>query len=159
MISLIPTDNMEDVRNILSHDDIWSRYSDGVDFDDFTPTNTSREQWLIVMDNGFILGIIYVHCDTSCSLGFHPYLIKKYRSHGREMVKSFFKWFLDAVPESYLKINVVIPECFKSTVNFSRKVGFTQEGVSRDSYKFNNKVYNRIISGITREEVYDVLEK
>ena len=153
MIKLISTDNMSVIVRILSHDDLWERFSDGVEFKDYTPSNGEQERWLLIYNDNDIVGVIYVYCESTCSIGFHPYMLKKYRRYGREMVKKFYKWFLENLPESYVKINVAIPECFKSTVNFALKVGFTQEGINRNSYKYNDTIYNKIALGITRGEI------
>ena len=141
------------VRMIVTKPDIWERFSDGVDAETFFPSTTAANQWILVMEETDIIGVIYLHCDTSCSIGFHPYLLSKHRVKGREMMKVFFNWFLENIPESIVKINVVIPDCFKSAVNFAKKVGFKLEGISRESYTQEDKICDRIMLGITRSEV------
>ncbi len=157
MISLKPTDDMMLVRQIAISPDIWNRFSDGVTIDDYVPSNNDQEQWLLILNDNETVGIIYIFCETTCSLGFHPYMLKAHRRYGREMVKLFYDWFLKNIPESYCKINGVVPECFKSVINFAFKVGFTQEGINRNSYRFNGKIYNQVMLGITREEVLNVV--
>jgi len=159
MIELIPTDDMEAVKNIASHPDIWPRFSDGVDIEDYHPSNDDCNQWLVIHIDNNIAGIIRVYCQSTCAIEYHPYMYKTYRKHFREMTRVFYEWFLTGTPEDILKINVMIPECYKSTINASRKVGFILEGVNRDSYRLDGKVYNQIMSGITRKEVENVLAK
>ena len=154
-ISIEPTSDMALVREIVTSEDIWARISDGVKSKDYYPSTDSTNQWLFVLNGDDIIGIIYVHCDTSCSLGVHPYLIKSQRKHSREMMREFYKWYLGSVPAKYVKINSVIPECFKSAINFAKKVGFTQEGVSRKSFINNTVLCDRIMLGITRKEVIE----
>ncbi len=155
-ISLIQTDNMELVREVITDPDIWARISDGVEAETFYPTTNCMNKWLMVVDGEEgqekIIGIIYVHCDTSCSVGFHPYLRKKQGKKGRAMVKAFFKWFIESIPAEYVKINVVIPECFKTTINLALKTGFKQEGISRQSYLHQGECLDRVMMGITRKE-------
>ena len=153
MISLEPTNDMLKVRGIVTSPDIWERISDGIDSDKYYPSTDNTNQWLLVLNEDDIIGVIYVHCDTSCSIGFHPYLREKYRDYGREMIKAFFEWFIESIPVEYVKINVIIPECFPSVINFSKKVGFKNEGVSRNSYTRNGDIFNRVMLGITRDEV------
>ncbi len=152
-VSLVPCDDMAIVKEIVTLPDIWERISDGVDSDNYYPSTDSTNQWLVVVENDTAIGIIYLHCDTSCSLGFHPYMMKAHRKHGRDMMKAFFKWFLDNIPDQYVKINVVIPDCFKSTINFAKRNGFVEEGICRESYTKDGGVFNRVMLGITRKEV------
>jgi len=153
LIMLSPTDNMFMVKSILFHDDIWSRFSDGVKTEDYEPDNNDRTQWLIIYYDQEIAGVIRVFCETTCAIQFHPYMIKPYRKYVREMTEAFFHWFIDEIPRSILKINVMTPDCYKSVINATKKMGFTQEGINRDSYRKDGIVYNQTMSGITRKEV------
>jgi hypothetical protein len=159
VIELIPTESMEMVRNIAAHPDIWSRFSDGVEIEDYHPCNDDCNQWLIIYVDSDIAGIIRVFCESTCAIEYHPYMTKPYRKYFRDTTALFYKWFLENTPDSTVKINVMFPECFKSTLNASKKVGFIQEGVNRDSYRLDGKVYNQIMSGITRKEVEHELAK
>ena len=157
MIALIPTDDMDTVKTIASHPDIWPRFADGVEVEDYHPCNDDCNQWLIIYVDSEIAGLIRVFCESTCAIEFHPYMVKSYRKHVRDMTRLFFEWFLANTPESIIKINIMVPECYTSTINASRKMGFILEGVMRDGYRLNGKVYNQIMSGITRKEVLNVL--
>lgn len=155
MITLESTNDMGLIRKIVISPDIWERIADGVDSDYYFPTTDSGNQWILVLNNNKTIGVIYIHCDTSCSIGFHPYLLKDHRIYGIEMMKAFFEWFIEYLPEEYVKINVIIPECFASVVSFARKVGFKKEGICRNSYTKSGNIYNRVMLGITRDEVLE----
>lgn len=156
VIALVPTNNLDTVKLIAGHPDIWPRFSDGVSLDDYEPCNDDRTQWIIIYSGEHVAGIIRVYCESTCAIEYHPYMKKKYRRHFREVTKLFYQWFL-SLPESVIKINVMFPECYKSTLNASRKVGFKQEGVNRQSYRKDEQVFDQIMSGITREEVEQCL--
>lgn len=151
MITLEQTLDMSLVKNIVAEPSIWERFSDGVDIDCYFPLET--ELWLLVKDSDTNIGVIGFTSETSVCIELHPYIMKKHRRHCREMMRVFFQWFLDNTPDSCIKINIAIPSCFTSTINFARKVGFTDEGVSRDSYSYDGKVIDRALLGITRKEV------
>tara|TARA_R110000796_G_scaffold52180_1_gene123070 strand:- start:760 stop:1242 length:483 start_codon:yes stop_codon:yes gene_type:complete len=159
MIELMPTNDMDAVKTIAGHSDIWRRFSDGVEFEDYEPVNDTRHQWILITHDSQVVGVIRVYCESTCAIQFHPYMISEYRRYVREMTRLFYKWFLENVPKTICKINVLTPECFQSVINAARKMGFQKEGVSRDSYRLNDTVYNQIMSGITRKEVENVLEK
>lgn len=158
-INLAPTDDTAKIKKIAAHADIWPRFSDGVAIEDYEPLNDERHQWFLIMNDNLEVGLIMVEQESNCSIGFHPYMLKPFRRYFRDVVKLFFKWFLDDVPASICKINVLIPECFKSTINAAKKTGFKQEGVMRSSYAFNGLIYDQIMSGITRKEVINVMAK
>lgn len=147
---MIPTDDMSRVRLIVTQPDIWERFSDGEDMENYWPINDSSNQWLIVQDENEI-GVIYLKTETNCAVSFHPYLYKKHRYKAREMMKAFYRWLLHA-PDVIEKINVAIPECFKSVINAAKKTGFTEEGRSRSSYRKDGVMYDRVMLGITRQE-------
>lgn len=153
MITVNITNDMDLVRQVVVSPDIWDRLSDVDETEGFYPTTDIYNKWLLVMSDMDIIGVIYLHTDTNCSVGFHPYLFEKKRKYGREMIKVFFAWFLESIPEQYVKINVIIPECFKSTMNFAEKVGFTLEGCCKKSHFRDGVVYDRNFYGITREEI------
>lgn len=153
MITLLPTDDMGLVKFIAAHHDIWARFSDGVNLEDYEPENDNRTQWLVIKSDDETAGIIRVYCESTCAIEFHPYMFKPYRKYVREMTTAFFQWFLNNTPESIIKVNIMTPECYQSVINASRKMGFIREGINRDSYRLNNKVYNQIMSGITKAEV------
>ena len=155
-VNVIPTYDMEAVRGIVVEPFIWDRISDGVGSEDYYPTFSPNNQWLLIERNGENIGVIYVHCDTSCSIGFHPYLKKEHIKECRSMMQSFFNWF-NSLPSSIIKVNAVIPCCFKSALNFAKKSGFQQEGISRSSFNHKGKTVDRVMLGITREEIEELL--
>ena len=63
MISLRPTDDMALVKGIVMQPDIWERLSDDVDSSNYYPSTDATNQWLIVLDDEDVIGIIYLHCD------------------------------------------------------------------------------------------------
>lgn len=154
-VTLIRTFDMELVRDIVTTPELWERFSDGLDPDDYYPSHSPNNAWLLVCLDEEVIGVIYAHCDTSVSVGFHPYLFKAYRKHARDMMVAFYDWF-KLLPESIIKINAIVPECFASSINFARKMGFQDEGVSRLSYTHEGEVVNRIMLGITRKELEGV---
>ena len=157
MITLIPTNDMQTVKAVATTPEIWERFSDAVSEADYEPTDTEREQWLLVCHGNHIFGLIYVYCITSVSLEIHPYLLKSHRKYGREMMRLFYDWYLSEVPGEHQKINAVIPCCFQSVINFAKKVGFKTEGVNRKSYFYQGQYFDQEYLGITRDEVCNVV--
>lgn len=142
------------VRAILMEPDIWERAAeDCVDKETFYPRTDLYNMWLLCEDDEDVIGLILVHTDTSVSVKIHPYLRKNHRHEGRKMMAEFYKWFIDNTKAE--KVSVSIPEYEKRVINFSKKVGFTDEGINRLSYRKNGHLFNLHNLGITRQEIED----
>ena len=146
------TIDMDLVRDILFLPEIWSRCAeDSVDKDSFYPSSDSLAAWLLCIENDHIIGLILVQAETSVSIQVHPYLKADFRHKGRDMMTSLYDWVLENT--SVEKVNAVIPTNHKKVINFSKRMGFLKEGLSRNSYRFNGKLYDRQMLGITRNEI------
>jgi len=71
MISLKPTDEMDLVRQLVTMPDIWERISDTEESDGFIPTTDNFNQWLLVLNDTNIIGVIYINVETNCAIQFH----------------------------------------------------------------------------------------
>ena len=152
------TTDMELVRAILVEPDIWDRAAeDGVDQETWYPGYDSMTAWLLCIENEEIVGVILMHTDTCVSIKIHPYLRKEHREKGRIMMKALYEWVLEYGQEKIIKISVTIPMHQKRLINFSGKVGFHKEGVNRDSYLKDGKLYGQQNMGITRIEIEEYL--
>lgn len=146
------TEDMEVVRQVMLIPEIWDRAAeDGISQEDFYPGFDSLSHWLLCKEEDKIIGIILLHHDNSTTLKLHPYLRREHYSLGREMMKSFYKWFIENT--SIHKLIVSMPENQKKTYNFAKKVGFKDEGFNRESYLKNGEIYGQYNLGITRKEV------
>lgn len=153
-MTIEPTVDMGLVRSIVIEPDIWERIAeDGIEKDDFYPGTDAFTIWLLCIEESEIVGIILVHTDNSISVKIHPYLKSKYREKGRIMMKSFYKWFLENTDDKVNKVNTVIPEFHKKVINFAKRVGFKKEGVNRESFRKDGKIYGQQNLGITRTEI------
>lgn len=149
---------MDSVYKIVTSPDIWERISeDGVRKEEFYPVTDALTYWLLCVEGNEIVGVILVHSDNSASVKIHPYLKKQFRKKGREMLVLFYEWFLIHAKENIHKVNACVPECYKSVINFAKKVGFKDEGFNRDSYLKNGILYGQVMLGITKSEIEDFL--
>ncbi len=150
------TDDMKLVAEIVTSNDIWERASEGDSLPEgFKPTHDEYCNWLIFRENNTILGIIYIHSETSISLDMHLYTIKKHRKLAKEMMMLFFKWFVEKT--SAAKLNATVPSFYPEVINFAKKVGFQDEGINRLSYLYKNEAHDQQNLGITRKEIERIL--
>ena len=158
MLTVNNTTDMDLVKNMLFVPEVWDRAAeDGVSKESYEPSYDGMTVWLECKKDDEVIGIILVHVDTSAALKIHPYLLKKYRFLGREMMEKLYEWFL-SLPENINKIITVIPENQRKVYNFAKKVGFKDEGFNRESYMKNGKVYGQWYLGITRNEIEEHLK-
>lgn len=154
MITVEPTVDMKLVKSIMTEPEIWERASeDGTDPVSWYPGTDAFTVWLLCLEDGEPIGIILIHTDNSVSLKIHPYLRTEHRTKGRLMMGAFYEWFLNSTQDKVNKINVSIPVNQQKVINFAKKVGFQKEGLNRDSYLKNGKLYGQQNLGITRNEI------
>lgn len=109
--------------------------------------------WVSFTVDNEIIGMTSFYRKTGIAVEFHPYILHKNKDLYNGMVQEIFKWFVGSMPESYIKINAVIPVVHKGAINAAIEAGMTQEGVDRMSYKTQSGACDRINYGITREEM------
>jgi len=149
-------ENMTDVNAVIKTPEIWGQITDeGAENKEYAPKNTDSEFWLIAKTDR-ICGAIFVEINSSVSISIHPYSID--RGKGYYMMKAFLKWFLSETAETLNKINARIPTYNGVGELVALKLGFTNEGINRQSHKCGGELYDQIMMGITRSEVKEVLK-
>ena len=145
---------MSVVADFMLLDEI-SRYAVeyGADKDDEVFEHGDRQGWLTYTSDGQIVGMINFHLETGTMGAFHPYILRSHKDQYNGMVLEFFEWFCRVVPEQIVKLNVAIPTIFKGAVKAAIDVGMTFEGLDRQSYLSEFGPCDRIMLGITREEM------
>ena len=146
--------DMNVVREFMLRPEI-SRYATeyGADLEAVVFTTKERSCWISYTLNQEVIGMISLHLITGTMGEFHPYILRKFKAKYNHMVKEFFKWFIDNVPEQICKLNVAIPEQFKGAILAAETVGMKHEGLDRMSYLSKSGPCNRILLGITRREM------
>lgn len=115
--------------------------------------SNDREFWLSYKDGEKTVGLINVHVETGSMCILHPYILRKYKDQYLNMINEFLAWFYENMPPEAVKLNAIIPDVYKNTILIAKKAGFKLEGIDRMSYRKNDSVYDRILLGITREEM------
>lgn len=111
--------------------------------------------WLSFTDDGEIVGMTSFYRKTGAVVEFHPYILRKNKDLYNEMVQKIFKWFVETMPDKYIKINAVIPVIYKGAIKAAKEAGMMKEGVDRMSYRTKSGACDRINYGITRMEMSD----
>ncbi len=150
--------NMVELVAFVRQDEIWANISDKLEYSSsFIPRHTPEAAWLSVWINGKRVGVIFLHHEGSYTLKVHPYFLKSVMIYCRDIMKSFFAWFLMEIDEQIIKITALVDITKKSVHNFAKNVGFVQEGVNRASLKKGDQIVDQIYFGITRDEIKEVV--
>ena len=116
--------------------------------------NTDKANaWLVYSLNGEEVGLIHFHIVTGCAAQFHPYILREFKLNYDEMVQEFFKWFASNNQGVIRKLNVVIPEHCQGALKAADRAGMMIEGVDRNSWLSDLGPCDRVMLGITREEL------
>lgn len=146
--------DMQHVRNFMLQPEItYYALEYGADAEDEVFESHGRQGWLTYSIEGERIGMINFHLDTGTMGMFHPYILRAYKDFYDAMVKEFFGWFLDNVPEEVVKLNAMIPVKFKGALNAANRAGMAIEGKDRLSYLTSDGACDRMLLGITREEM------
>lgn len=125
----------------------------GAEVDDDSFETNNKQAWFLYSVDQEGVGLIKFNIQTSVMCEFHPYIFREYKGHYGQMVQEFFEWFVNDAPEQMVKLNAVIPTIFKGALAAANRAGMTQEGTDRLSYLSKNGPCDRILLGITREEM------
>jgi hypothetical protein len=125
----------------------------GAKTDDIEFKTDKRKGYLAYSISGIDVGMIDFHIETGVMAMFHPYILRKYKRFYDDMVSQFFEWFLYEVPETIVKLNVLIPVIRLGALAAAERAGMQLEGTDRLSYLSEKGPCDRALIGITREEL------
>jgi RimJ/RimL family protein N-acetyltransferase len=116
-----------------------------------------KEYWIgIYNDDEMLVGCCRFHQLTSITWEAHAFVLSEFRKeYGVVACFTSFRWLLDNTDCQKLVANV--PERFPNVMGYLEKIGFKKEGVNRQSYTKDNKIWDVINYGLTRPEIERVL--
>lgn len=150
--------DMDELNGILKNPYIWAQLTESdIDPNEFYPEMKPISFWMVA-ETDEICGIMLVLAENTATTLIHPYMLEKHKGKGYYMIKAFFEWYLRNAKEEANKINAKIPAFNKAGRKVALKVGFKDEGVDRQSYLRDGKLYDQYLLGITRDEIKEVLK-
>lgn len=138
---------------ILKDDEMFPRIAeDGILPEDFEiPMLDSSCYWLM-LNEGVVIGVWCFYPVNSSTLNVHANILKEHREHSKATSDLVLNWFADHAPAQYVKLNAEIPVVYKDVYNFTKKVGFTDEGTNRASIMKGGVLVDQHRLGLTRKE-------
>ncbi len=144
--------DQDQVMEFLSDPELFKRIAeDGIQYSDYYPPEDHI--YLGIIEDEKLIGFWWLHPENSTTMEIHCNILKEYRQHGVEAGWLFLGHVYKDFPESVQKLNCKIPVIYKDVYNFTRKFGFTDEGIDRKSIVKGGELVDQYILGITREEI------
>ena len=154
---LINTKNHDLIKSFMLKSDIWNSFADDMsDKEQYEPDLSTRACWLKVIIDNKLVGLVLVDNYNLTTLKLHPYMIKEYRKHSRELIKRMLVIFLKT-PDFINKLVVEIPFHRRIVYNLAKKIGFKDEGINRQSFLSSGVYYDQWNLGLTKNEIKGML--
>ena len=122
---------------------------DGYNFEQFEP-EVQKESWVIVHDCSEIRALYNFHAMNSSTLMIHSHVLKQFRKDSLKLGQEALRYFKET---GYHKLVVEVPVIYRHIRIYLLKLGFTFEGINRESYMKHGKYIDQYRFGITRGEL------
>jgi len=150
---LINTKNKNLIKGFMLRDEVWNAFSDDMSSKEhYVPDFSTRACWLKVIIDEKVVGVVLVDNYNLTTLMIHPYLLKEYRKHSRDLIKRVLVIFMKT-PDFINKLVVEIPFHRRIVYNLAKKTGFIDEGVNRESFLKNGVYYDQWFLGLTKKDI------
>lgn len=146
------------IRGVMMHEDILTTIIDDTwDGITYTP-DVSREIFLGCIIDDKLIGVYRLHWITGVTLQGHAHILKEFRKdYSIETCHSIMKWVNEKIHKCK-KVDCYVPFVYPNVKQFLAACGFTEEGITRQSFALNNQLHDQWIMGITRDEMQEKLK-
>jgi len=156
MITIRQTVDSELVKSCMLRDDILSTVAeDNINGIKYEP-DMQKNCWLSLYDGSDFMGVISYEAKNSVSVEMHMGIFTEFRGKkSYDATKLALIWLISEFP-CYKKVIVFIPVIYKNVKLFAMKIGFKEEGLSRQSYVKNGEIIDQWFMGMTQEEIKEI---
>jgi len=147
------------IKSVMKHPEIWKvAAEDHIEIAEWEP-EVKGECWLQIVVNDELIGLYNIHALNSVTAEIHAQVLPEYRKkHSKLSAALVLAWIIENEPQ-YQKIVANIPLLYENVINFTLNAGFQCEGVNRQSYLKDGKLYDVAMLGITKPEIVAFLEQ
>jgi len=111
-----------------------------------------------LFDGENCVGMYRVHQLNGISHQIHAFILKEHREKwAKESGRVILHWCLDNL--EFNKLIAEIPAKYMNVVNFTRHQGFKDEGINRESFLKDGKIWDTYRLGMTRKEIEEWLQQ
>lgn len=131
------------------YDDEWIKNRVKNDITPFGPVISDKAEYLSCYIGNEFAGASLLFRVSSVECSAHTFFKKKSAPRFVDMAKSCMKEMFES---GYNRISTTVREDMESVVQFAKKVGFKEEGISRESCLVDGKPCNVVMLGILKKE-------
>ena len=147
---LVRAKSHKEVEEVIKDPELFARIAeDGIS--DFKVDMSNC--YLLMKKDDITIGVWCLYPSNRSTLNVHCNILKEYRNHGAECRDLFLDWFRNECPKHYVKLNAEIPMIYPEVYYYTKKAGFQDEGINRQSICKDGVMVDQWRLGITREEV------
>ncbi len=138
--------------------ELFSRIAEnGQNFDAGKLPFIPGEMYFLILADDTPIGFWLLYPANGSTLNIHCNIKQGYRQHGKAAARAILEWFVADCPTNYKKLNAEIPCCYPEVYHFTKKQGFTDEGINRLSILKQGQLVDQWRLGMTRPEVQNRL--
>jgi RimJ/RimL family protein N-acetyltransferase len=126
-------------------------FEDGVNADNWTPKAFGNNCWLAIKEEGEIFGLAAFRAIQAHTVEIHMYAMPNKCNKWKSIVKSVLEWLYSK--ENINKVIALVGVNHKTTYKLLKKIGFTQEGLIKESYLKDGKFHDQYVMGLTRKDI------
>jgi len=157
LITLRKAENVEEVDAILRDPELFARIAEDGQWDDYETPFDGHQCYLMIIKDDEAVGVWNLYPVNTVTLNIHCNLLKNHRGLGVDASVLILEWFLTECPEQYEKLNAEIPVIYPEVYYHTKKFGFVDEGINRQSIMKNGVLVDQWRLGATKGEVSDFM--
>lgn len=141
---------------IIKNEEMYDRISED-NAETYIP-DILNEYWLTFEnDDNQLVGAFRFHMKYSATWEIHALILQEHRkAHSQEAAKLALKWALENI-EGLGKLVCSIPVIYKDVYHFTKKNGFSDEGINRNCFTKNGELLDMYMLGATKQEIENFL--
>ena len=136
------------IIGLLADKQLFSEISeDGID--SYIP-DVINEYWVLITDKELV-GAYRVHQVNSITYQIHAFLLPEQRDKSKESGKVILEWCIENL--EFNKLIAEIPKKYENVYRFTKGMGFKDEGINRESFLKDGKIWDTYRLGQTKKEI------
>ncbi len=159
MIKLERCYDVERIKSVFTHPDIWATIAEDNQIVDDFRVDFDSELYMAVYADTQLIGFYAFAVKSGAELDIHAQILPEHRKkHALASGKAILEWFYRDAPTRFVKLTAQVPFKYPNVKDFCLAVGMSIEGINRKSYRKNGEIFDQWHLGIMREEVKEIYE-
>ena len=153
------SENADEIARILKDPEIFSRIAeDGIEPWEYEIPIDGHQCYMMIYADNEPVGVWNLYPVNTSTLNIHCNILKQHRIHAMEAGRLIVHWFAHNAPKQYVKLNAEIPQIYPDVYHFTKKFGFQDEGMNRNSIMKFGKIVDQWRLGLTKQEAIEFLK-